>query len=334
MKTDEEIVKLYHELGTYNAVAEVVGCGTTTVFRKVKQFEEAQLDKGYILPEIPDDDLPIEDVIDHLKKRFSKRKENKEAKHWMNVDMKSDMPIGLLWLGDPHIDDNYCDWGQLTTHVDLIKGTDGLYGCSVGDYQNNWIGRLARLYAEQDTSSKTAWRLVEWLISNMDPLILIGGNHDMWSGSGDPLKWIAGSHTIHEEWECKVSLNFPNGRKCRIHAAHDMSGHSQWNSLHGQTKMARFKQHAELYISGHRHNWGLAQIENVERKTTSWLARARGYKFHDTYAVVKGFDQQNFGQAILQVIDPHNDSPVSWVQCFADPLEGVDYLQYRRQLRQ
>ena len=113
-----------------------------------------------------------------------------------------------------------------------------------------------------------------------------------------------------------------------------MKGHSEWNSLHAQNKMARFKSHAHLYISGHRHNWGLAHIEDVERKTTAWLARARGYKFHDTYAFVKGFEQQNFGQAILQVIDPNNDSPVSWTQCFADPHEGAEYLKFRQSLQQ
>jgi len=175
---------------------------------------------------------------------------------------------------------------------------------------------------------------VEWLIQEMNPLVLIGGNHDMWSGAGDPLKWMCGLNTVREDWEARISINFPNGRKCRIHAAHDMPGHSQWNSLHAQNKMARFKGHAELYISGHRHNWGLAHIEDVERKKTAWLARARGYKFHDTYAFVKGFEQQNFGQAILQVIDPHNPSPVSWVQCFADPQEGADYLKFRQSLQQ
>ena len=86
-------------------------------------------------------------------------------------------------------------------------------------------------------------------------------------------------------------------------------------------------------ISGHRHNWGLAQIEDVEKKSTSWLARCRGYKFHDTYAMVKGFDQQNFGQAIFQLIDPQADSPTSRVQCFVDPQAGADYLDYLLSLR-
>jgi len=247
--------------------------------------------------------------------------------------MNTDEPIGLLWLGDPHIDDNHCDWDALREHLDIINNYDGVYGCSLGDQQNNWVGRLGRLYGEQDTSHKTAWKLVEWLIQEMNPMILIGGNHDMWSGAGDPLKWIAESHTVFENWEARIALKFPNKRECKIFVAHDMAGHSQWNPLHAQTKTAKFRSHAHLYISGHKHNWALGQIELVEEERTAWLARARGYKYHDTYAFVKGFEQQKFGQAIMQVIDPTNPSEVSWVQCFADPQEGADYLQYRRSLR-
>mgnify|MGYP005990368213 FL=1 len=333
-----EAVKLYEEHGTFKAASEASGIPLNTLYSRYARADQLEENKAvdhpaYELTPLPDNDIPVDQIVDQLHSRFKKRKANKEAKKWIPVKMKSDEPIGLLWMGDPHIDDNYCDWDSLRSHLALIQSTDGLFGCNLGDYQNNWIGRLGRLYGEQDTSHKTAWRLVEWLIQEMNPLILIGGNHDMWSGASDPLKWLASPHAILEDWEARVELQFPNGRNCRIHAAHDMPGHSQWNALHAQNKMARFKSNASLYISGHKHNWALGQIELVEEETTTWLARARGYKYHDTYAFTKGFEQQKFGQAILQIIDPHNPSPVSWVQCFADPHEGAEYLQYRRSLR-
>jgi len=329
---NQDILDAYEMYGNVVTAAQALGMSKSTFHR---HLQKATADTGeFVIPQMPEDDLPVDVLVDQLHARFKKRKEYKEAKHWHEIEMKSDQPIGLLWYGDPHIDDNHCDWDSLRSHLALQKAYKGIYGCSLGDHQNNWVGRLGRLYGEQDTSHKTAWKLVEWLIGEMNPLVLIGGNHDMWSGAGDPLKWMCGLNTVREDWEARISINFPNGRKCRIHAAHDMPGHSQWNSLHAQNKMARFKGHAELYISGHRHNWGLAHIEDVERKKTAWLARARGYKFHDTYAFVKGFEQQNFGQAILQVIDPHNPSPVSWVQCFADPQEGADYLKFRQSLQQ
>lgn len=336
----EEAAELLRLHGTLQAASEASGIAKTTLYDRAKRWEVYQIagriaeDQGYEVQEKVEEDVPIEDVIDHLHSRFSQKKKALASKKWINVRMKSDEPIGLLWLGDPHIDDKHCDWDSLKDHLDIIQSYDNVFGCSLGDYQNNWVGRLGRLYGEQETSHKTAWRLVEWLIQEMNPLILIGGNHDMWSGAGDPLRWIAEPHTVFEDWEARIQLDFPNGRHCRIHAAHDMPGHSQFNPLHAQGKMAKLKGNADLYISGHRHNWALAHIELVEQERTAWLARARGYKYHDSYAFVKGFEQQNFGQAIMQVIDPSNPSPVSWNQCFADPREGAEYLQYRQSLRQ
>ena len=325
---NNDILKAYEHYGSVRKAAAELGISRSTLHRKLV----AAKSEDYCLQELPEDDLPIEEVIEQLHTRFQRRKKYREENKWREVNMKSNQPIGLLWLGDPHIDDNYCDWDSLKEHIEIISEYEGVYGCSVGDYQNNWVGRLGRLYGEQDTSHNTAWKLVEWLIDSINPLVLIGGNHDMWSGAGDPLKWIAQPHTIRENWEARVAITFPNKRQCRIHAAHDFSGHSQWNALHANNKVARFKTHADLYICGHRHNWGLQHIENVEQGSTSWLARCRGYKFHDSYAFVKGFEQQNFGQAIFQVIDPTNPSPVSWVQCFADPREGAEYLKYRQSL--
>ena len=337
------ILETYNLVKGYKSIrdaSKATGIPRTTIQDRLNTgknlgiIDDTRLTKpGYHIEERVEDDLPTEEIIKHLHERFKKRKTNRESKKWQSIKMDTDEPIGLLWMGDPHIDDNYCDWDTLTEHLRIINEYEGIYGCNLGDYQNNWVGRLGRLYGEQDTSHKTAWKLVEWLIEEMNPMILIGGNHDMWSGASDPLKWIAKPHTILENWEARISLDFPNKRSCRIFAAHDMPGHSQWNALHAQTKMAKFKSNAHLFISGHKHNWALAQMELVEEGTTAWLARARGYKYHDTYAFVKGFEQQAFGQSILQVIDPTNPSPVSWVQCFADPLEGAEYLSYRKGLR-
>ena len=328
MELYSDVLRTYKKFGSVRKCADELGISKSEVHRRIQQARSM----GYTIEDIPDDDIPVEEIIDSLHHRFKQRKKHKEAKKWRKIKMESNQPIGLLWMGDPHIDDNHCDWDSLRAHLALLDSHTGIYGCSVGDYQNNWVGRLGRLYGEQDTSHKTAWKLVEWLIDQMKPLVLVGGNHDMWSGAGDPLKWITGGHTVRDDWEARIQIEFPNGRHCRIHAAHDFSGHSQWNPLHANNKVAKFKGHADLYICGHRHNWALAHIENVEQGTTSWLARCRGYKFHDTYAFVKGFEQQNFGQSILQVIDPNNQNPVSWVQCFADPAEGADYLAYRQSL--
>ena len=330
---NDKNLEAYEAVQTYGTVREAsdaIGVPKSTLHNRLKAYEHQLLmkseNKPYSLPTQEDDDVDVEEIVDMLHKRFQKRKKHKESKKWLQVNMESDEPFALLWLGDPHIDDNYCDWDVLQEHLSIINSNDRIFGCSLGDFQNNWIGRLSRLYGEQENSKKTALKLVEWLIDSMKPMILIAGNHDMWSGAGDPLKWMAGHRAIMEDWEARIQINFPNKTNIRIHAAHDMPGHSQWNALHAQTKMAKFKSNSDLYISGHRHNWALAQMEEVEQKKIMWLARARGFKYHDSYAFVKGFDQQNFGQSIMQVIDPGSIDPFLRHQCFPCPKMGHQWL--------
>jgi hypothetical protein len=333
----QEVVNAMKTHGTQAAAADAMGISRSTFQSRLSRaLNEGMFDEGtaetstYSRQLLPESDEPIEKIVDQLTTRFEKRKQYVDAKKWQRIKMKSDEPIGLLWFGDPHLDDNFCDWTVLRRHVQLVQENDGVYGCGLGDYQNNWVGRLSRLYAEQDTSHNTAWRLVEWFVKNINPLILIGGNHDMWSGPGDPLKWMTEPHSINEDWAAHVSIAFPNGEECKIHAAHDMPGHSQWNPLHGQKKMAMLKSNAHLYIAGHKHNWELAQMEQVEEGHVSWLARARGYKSSDTYALVRGYDEQAYGQAILQVINPKAETPDGFTHCFVDVETGVEFLNYLR----
>jgi transposase len=330
-----EAYKTYKEAGSYRAAAQILGIDREVVTKRVKQFEEKRgsLDKAdhYEIPHLPTEEMPTEELIERMTRGFERKKKAKQARKWINVKVDTDKPIGLAFLGDPHIDDSGCDWATLRRDLDIIKNTPGMRGCSLGDEINNWVGRLSRLYSEQETTAAQAWQLVEWLIEEMDPLLLIAGNHDMWSGSGDPVQWMKGPHHLYEKWSARVQLQFKNGVECRIHMAHDMPGHSQWNPLHAQMKAAKFWSTAHLYIAGHRHNWALAQVELPEIDTCPWLARARGYKFFDDYALTKGYDEQQYGHAIGAVIDPQAKTPATLVTCFADLEETAEYLTWKRE---
>jgi hypothetical protein len=48
-----------------------------------------------------------------------------------------------------------------------------MYAVCVGDVTNNWVGRLAALYAEQSTTEAEAWKLAEWwLVLHGDKLLI------------------------------------------------------------------------------------------------------------------------------------------------------------------
>lgn len=288
--------------------------------------------KGVELPSFPDDDLPTEQLIASQTERFKKRWANHQSKQWFPIRIKMPGPIGLSFFGDPHVDDNYCNWELLQRHCDLHRKTEGLFAVNIGDTTNNWVGRLTRLFGNQDTSQATARKFARWLLleAGVTWLLWVMGNHDSWNEGSEILRQMGGQIVTMEDWSAKFKLVFPNGRECKVWAQHDFKGYSMWNSLHGPQRAAHTKAEAHIYAAGHTHNWALHQEESASRDFTYWLARARGYKFIDSYAEQLGHASQKEGAAILAVIDPAAKTEAGFVQCFADLEEGVEYLKFKR----
>lgn len=312
--------------------AEELGIPEGTLGHRVTAARARLKKKDIEPPVLPDDDLPVEEIIDHLTKRYEKRIVAKEARDWIPIKINKTGPIAIAWVGDPHVDDNGCAWPVLREDLELIQKTDGMFAAILGDLQNGWTGRLTKLWAHQDTSAKTAWKLVEWLIRQYgDKLILcLKGNHDLWQGAGDPLDFLRAPATLMEDWQARLEFQFPNGGTSRVIAAHDFSGHSMWNPLHANQRKAKFFGEADLYVAGHRHEWALAHHEDGERHRIYWLARARGYKVIDSYAEQLGYGSQRYGCSVVSVFDPDDTNPITRLQCFANVGEAADYLKWKR----
>jgi hypothetical protein len=108
--------------------AQSLGIPRTTLQSRIREAQaRIQSDaRNYDVPPLPTDDLPTEEIVEHLTTRFKRRMEAKNARKWIPVNMRSDAPIGLLWLGDPHIDDNFCDWPTLRRHIAVIQENDAV----------------------------------------------------------------------------------------------------------------------------------------------------------------------------------------------------------------
>lgn len=213
-----------------------------------------------------------------------------------------------------------------------MRETEGLFACNVGDTTNNWVGRLARLYGEQSTSAKQGWRLAEWFLGLCDWLYIIGGNHDLWSGSGDPIRWIAKQgDTLYKASECRLALNFPNGLSVRVNARHDHAGSSIWNPAHGPMKAALMGTRDHLYIAGHKHESAYSVLKDAINGITMHAVKVASYKVYDRYARDKGFRDQSLSPCVLTVINTHLDEAhPDLVKVFWDPVEGADYLKFLR----
>jgi hypothetical protein len=285
----------------------------------------------FLVRDLPDDDIAVEDLVEHRIKQFAKKAAYHQAARLMPVTVTIDGPIGLMVFGDPHVDDDGTDLGLLREHSDLTH-QEGVFGCNIGDTTNAWVGRLAKLYAEQSTSASQAWKLAEWFISRTRWLWLIGGNHEGWHGAGDPLKWICRQNgALYKSSELRMELRFPNGRKVAVNARHDFAGHSQWNPAHGVMKAASMGMRDHLLLCGHKHVSGYGIVKDPETGRACHAVQIASYKIHDRYAMERGFRDQALSPAAFVVVDPSlPDNHPDLIKVFWDPVEGARYLALRR----
>jgi len=345
--------EIYEQYGNTERVAREMGISRSTAERWLKSLgvvlcgrwgerlakvaTNLEAEKPDIsLPVFPDEDIPVERIIDLQAERFEKRKASHDAHTWFPVSVNDDKPIGIVWFGDPHLDDNGCHWPALKRHVELFKETEGLYGVNIGDTTNCWGGRLIRKYADQDTSAKTARRLAEWFLlhSGIRWIVWLYGNHEhMGDGAyilSEMAKRLGTQKIVMHDWEARFVLQFPKGESFKIFAAHDFPGNSMWNPLHGPVRSARFGGSMDLLVCGHRHNWGISQWELAEQDSIPLMIRVRGYKYLDDYARRLGKTEQEEGQSILTIFNPQSKTKAGRLQAFVDLEFGCDVLRFLR----
>ena len=125
------------------------------------------------------------------------------------------------------------DLEQLELHAELTREVDGLYGVNLGDTTNNWVGRLARLYAEQGTTASEAWVLAEFGCArsfgcSWSAVITTPGLGPVTRSTGSLSRCMSTTADA-----VRARLMFPNNEDLTIHARHTFPGHSQWNTTHG-----------------------------------------------------------------------------------------------------
>tara|TARA_R100001129_G_scaffold124072_1_gene86570 strand:+ start:3566 stop:4657 length:1092 start_codon:yes stop_codon:yes gene_type:complete len=283
------------------------------------------------------EDEPIEKWIER-RVEVSRKKVAKFSRSARHLTLPPE-PLGIAILGDPHVDNDGCDWGQLFDHVTAIRSTPGVLAACVGDMQDNWVGRLARIYANSSTTATDGWRASRWLLESLQWIAVVGGNHDAWAhGPGiDPLRWLTRECGVqcYDTDELRIHLNWsgrPDLEPLIWILRHDFSGRSWFHPTHGPHKEAMLDGRCHLLTAGHIHQWGVLTTEQRHGRITN-AVRVRGYKRADAYAKAKGFYEQKYGAACLVVIDPEAPAPVR-IQLFWDIDAGCDYLKWLRNQRQ
>lgn len=288
--------------------------------------------KPFEIDELPDAAPSASELLVRRKHDFARKSKAKLARKLIGVNVNITGPIGIAHFGDPHVDDDGTDLSMLERHVNIVNATEGMFAGNVGDYSNNWVGRIAHLYGQQSTSAQEAWVLVEWLIRACDWLYLLGGNHDAWSGEGDPVKWIARQQgSLLQPNGARLGLRFPNGRVCRINARHNWPGHSMWNSSHGVARAAQMGHADHVLTCGHTHVSGYQVIKQPVDGLISHCLQVASYKIFDRYAEEKALKDQAIFNCPVTIIQPqYADDDPRYVTFIPDPETGADFLTFLR----
>ena len=276
--------------------------------------------------------MPIEEIINFRTKAYRQKKKSKESRKLIDININVDGPIGIAHFGDPHVDDDGTDLSQILMYIDLINNTEGMFAGNLGDIQNNWIGRLQALYGQQSTSAKESWRLTEYFVNKLNWLYLVAGNHDVWSGDGDPLEFIMRDHKgLYERFGARMNLIFPNGKEITVNARHTFKGNSMWNTAHGVAKAAQMGWKDHILTCGHTHVSGYQVLKDAASGLISHALQVASFKIMDSYADKLGLDDKNIFNCPVTIIDPrYDDDDNRLITTIFNPEVACEYLKFLR----
>jgi len=279
--------------------------------------------------------VPTEELLQNLTSKYKKEKELQNALKLRKVDVLLDGPIGLAFFGDPHLDDPGCAWPDLQRDVQICQDTPGIFAVDVGDDTNNWVGRLQKLYAEQDVTTTQALQLIEWFMGALPWLLRIKGNHDEWNTEkgdvADYIQKMLGQMGILAGSGQRMQLILPNGADVFMHVRHDFPGGSQFNPAHGMVRETLWNFRDHILVCGHRHHTGYIPIWHNEPARLCHGFRCGTYKDFDKYAKEKGFKESNWGRSLGATIEPEfADQPARYIKPWYDLEDMAEFLKWRR----
>ena len=286
----------------------------------------------FIVQDLPVEEMDVDDIIAYRNKRYAKKYDAFKQRELVDIRINIDGVIGICHFGDPHVDDDGTNLAEIYSLCDLIRETDGMFAGNLGDVQNNWVGRLTYLHGQQSTTAKESWMISEHFLNSVDWLYLIAGNHDVWSGDGDPLEFIMrDKKALYKQHGARMNLRFPNGKCIRVNARHQFKGNSMWNTAHAISRAVQTGWRDHILTAGHTHVSGYQVLKDPASGLISHAIQVASFKNMDEYANKLGLDDKNIFNAPVTIIDPrYDDNDNRLITTFFNPHEAADYLTFKR----
>jgi len=259
----------------------------------------------------PTSDLPsFEELLEHRRKQTRRKLNAKASAELVEVALEVSGPFGLAMIGDPHIDSPGCNLDLLMEHTQVIAGCERMYALCVGDIQDNWIGRLSRLWSGQGVSASESQVLAEGWLRLLGPKLVAMsyGNHDCWltgMSGAHPLDWIRTRFgTVSQAHGVRLAIGNKEGQALTVNLRHDFPGRSQYNPAHGPMKSMLFGFRDDVAVAGHTHEFGMLRVLDAATRKPMSAVRLGSYKHSDEYADEKGFLDRNLTECAVLIYDP------------------------------
>lgn len=277
---------------------------------------------------------PFEQIVAARKAEFARVKAAGDGRTLNTLPLADDGPFCLVALGDPHLDAPGCDLTLWEMWNDILDGDAHVHGLCLGDWLDNWVGKLQFLYGASETPAPEAWIM---LIGYLDLyaqhyLASCSGNHDDWSGYTDLLGHLMTTRgVLHRQNSIRVSLVAPGGRTITVGMRHRFAGNSQWNPAHAVMKAAQMGWRDTMLIGGDKHVSGDGLVKCPDSGKLTWCYQVAAFKLVDDYGDKLGLADKHVSPAVAFVVDPaRDDDDPQLVTAFHDAKAAVAYLAHLR----
>lgn len=326
--SDAELQILKEEYPTLGVDAMMAKLQRTrdSIFNKAQQLKLKYTGPVFHVERAPEPPC-VTELIERRIREFEEVKVIKDPRQrGIVIETQWRGPIALGFIGDPHLDDRGMDMASFRRDCDLLNSRPNILAGNIGDLVNNWIGSLARLHGEQNTTQDQALKLIEWMCGLVPWGWIILGNHDLWNEVVRHVAKTAAPTAAIVPHGAQFLIRGA-GYEVRLEARHDHPGRSMYNAAHGQLRANYRGSPCHIHVGGHIHEGAYTLTRNAYSGVTGHSIRLGSYKVYDDYAEAKGYKGGGLAPSCLCVVDPTKDeSDTGFINVFFDLEDGIHFL--------
>lgn len=333
-KEMQEAVDALIKHGSFLRAAKAIGLSRPAFHNRIDQARKAGLTDIVRSGPNPPRWRPFPEVVAAQMDQFDRVRAAGDGRTLHTRHLADNGPFALFVLGDPHLDAPGTDlrlWERWCNHLNAARHVHALF---LGDWLDNWVGKLQFLYGATDIPAPEGWILLKGYLERYGPHALgsCSGNHDDWSGYTDLLGHLmAEQGVLHRAVSLRLDLRTPSDRSITIGMRHRFPGSSQWNPAHAVMKAAELGWRDTILVGGDKHISGDGLVRCPDTGKLTWCYQVAAFKVIDDYGDLLGLANKHVSPAVAFVIDPSREAnDPSLVQPFHDPEAAVEYLKFLR----